>query len=207
MKAHFSTTVHTLGQLAAHSGRAAGLALVLSLGISAPAHAVDGCKLLLCMAGDWQHIGECTPTVRQALRDVARGRVWPTCSLVGGSATGNQAVAPEQCPQQYRTTTTNESGQDTLHCSFSGVIHVAVDGQAWSRTWWSASGDSVVEWLPAAKAALAGAPGAMDDRFERDLAAWVARERISEQARQGTDLAATARPRATAAATTAGGGE
>ena len=58
----------------------------------------------------------------------------------------------------------------------------------WSRTWWSPSGDSVVEWLPAAKAAFANSPDAMDERFDRDHAAWV----ISEQIRLAAEAAAAA---------------
>ena len=73
-------------------------------------------------------------------------------------------------------------------CPYSGVIHVAIEGQAWSRTWWSPSGDSVVEWLPAAKAAFAGTPGVMDDQFDRDYAAWA----ISEQGRLAAESAAEA---------------
>jgi hypothetical protein len=180
MKAHFSTAIRSLAQLAAVSG--------LGLGLSGPAHAVDGCKLLLCMAGNWQNIAQCTPTVRQALRDVARGRGWPTCSMGGDSASGNQFVAPEQCPPQYRSNWTDESGQSRYSCPFGGVIHVAVEGQPWSRTWWSASGDAVVEWLPAARSAFAGAPDAMDEQFARDHAAWV----ISEQARLAAEGAASA---------------
>lgn len=91
MKAHFSTAIRPLVGLAAPFG----LVLGLGLGISGPAHAVDGCKLLLCMAGNWQNISQCTPTVRQALRDVARGRGWPTCSMGGNNASGNQYVARE----------------------------------------------------------------------------------------------------------------
>jgi len=54
MKAHFSTVVRPfvgLVRLAAPFG----LVLGLGLGLSGPAHAVDGCKLLLCMAGNWQN--------------------------------------------------------------------------------------------------------------------------------------------------------
>ena len=66
MKAHFSTAFSTFMQLAALCG--------LGLGFSGPAQAVDGCKVLLCMAGNWQHISQCEPTVSRALRDVALGR-------------------------------------------------------------------------------------------------------------------------------------
>ena len=181
MKAHFSTAIRPLVQLAPYVRLAApfGLLLGLGLGLSGPAQAVDGCKLLLCMAGNWQNINQCAPTVRQALRDVARGRGWPTCSMGGNSASGNQYVAPEQCPEQYITSAgTDESGRIIYSCRYSGVIHVAVDGQPWSRTWWSPSGDSVVEWLPAAKAAFANSPDAMDERFDRDHAAWITSEQI-----------------------------
>ena len=192
MKAHFSTAVRTLVQLVALSG--------LALGVSGPAHAVDGCKVLLCMAGNWKNISQCEPTVRQAMNDVARGRGWPTCNMGGNSASGNQYVAPEQCPEQYITNAgTDESGRIIYSCPFSGVIQVAVEGRPWSRTWWSPSGDSVVEWLPAAKAAFANAPDAMDERFDRDHAAWV----ISEQVRRASDLAEGA---AAAAAAQGGGG-
>ena len=190
MKAHFYTMSRPLVQLCVLGG--------LALGASAPAHAVDGCKLLLCMAGNWASIAECVPTVRQALRDVARGRVWPQCAMVGSSDSANQYVAPEQCPQQYQTVAgIDEAGRVTYSCPFSGVIHVAVAGQPWSRTWWSASGDTVVEWLPAARSAFAASPEVMDGRFDSDHAAWV----TSEQARLAAAAAAAA-----AAGAVGGGG-
>jgi hypothetical protein len=61
-------------------------------------------------------------------------------------------------------------------CPFSGVVLVAVAGQPWTRTWWSTSGDTVIEWLPAAKAAFTDQPGAMDTRFDDDHAAWLRRQ-------------------------------
>ena len=181
MKAHFSNAIRPLTQLArfVRPVSSSYIVLALGLGLSDSAHAVDGCKLLLCMAGNWQNISQCTPTVRQALRDVARGRAWPTCTMAGNNASGNQFVAPAQCPEQYRTMSTDWRDRVVYSCPFSGVIHIAVEGQPWSRTWWSPSGDSVVEWLPAAKAALANSPDAMDAQFDRDHAAWT----ISEQGR------------------------
>ena len=181
MKAHFKIAFGPLVRLAALS--------CLGFGLSGSALAVDGCKLLLCMAGNWQNINQCEPTVRQALRDVARGRGWPTCSMSGNSASGNQFVAPDQCPEQYRTIVGNDdNGRVIYGCPYSGVIHVAVQGQPWSRTWWSPSGDSVMEWLPAARAGFASSPSSMDDRFDRDHAAWV----ISEQIRLAAAAAAAA---------------
>jgi len=178
MKAHFVTAIRPLLQRARFVRLAAASSLVLGLGLgSGPARAVDGCALLLCLAGNWQNIPQCTPTVRQALRDLARGRGWPTCSMGGNSASGNQYVAPLHCPEQYRTSAVDGRGRPVYLCPFSGVIHVAIDAQPWSRTWWSTSGDSVVEWLPAARVAFADTPDAMDDRFERDHAAWVIEQR------------------------------
>ena len=175
-----------------HHRRAVWAALALfGLMTSHTAHAVDGCKVLLCMAGNWQDIAPCEPTVRQALRDVARGRGWPECNAAGDSGCGNQFVAPEQCPEQYVTPAgLEDNGRPIYVCPFQGVVHVAIGGQPWSRTWWSPSGDSVVEWLPAARQALSGSPGAMDDRFERDHAAWV----IDRQSRNHPDGVGDAAP-------------
>jgi len=198
MKAHFRTAFRPsvqlarLVRLAASSSLIFALGLSLGLGLSSPAHAVDGCKLLLCMAGNWQNIAQCTPTVRQALRDLARGRAWPTCNMGGSSASGNQYVAPVQCPAQYRTGSTDALGRLVYSCPFSGVIHIAIEGQPWSRTWWSLAGDSVIEWLPAARTAFASTPDAMDDRFDREHAAWVLSFNISEQVRLAAEAAAAA---------------
>ena len=150
----------------------------LFLGASIPAHAVDGCKVLLCMAGNWQRIAPCEPTVRQALRDVARGRSWPQCGMSGNSETANRFVPPVNCPEQYRTEVRDWNDQVAYTCPYSGVVLVAVEGQPWTRTWWSMDGDAVTEWLPAARAALAARPDAMDTRFDDDHAAWVISERL-----------------------------
>ena len=160
-------------------GLVCALALtVLGLGTSPPAHAVDGCKVLLCMAGNWRRIAPCEPTVRQALRDVARGRGWPQCGMSGNSETANQFVPPVNCPEQYRTEVLDWNDRLAYVCPYSGVVLVAVDGQPWSRTWWSMDGDTVTEWLPAARAALAARPDALDSRFDDDHAAWVISERL-----------------------------
>ena len=184
MKAHFYPVSHSRAQLAALP-----LVAALAWALSGPAHAVDGCKVLLCMAGNWKNISQCEPTVRQALRDIARGRGWPECSMGGNSQAANQYLDPAQCPEQYRTREGFDDSQRPIYgCPFNGVINVNVEGQPWTRSWWSASGDTVVEWLPAAKTAFANSPDSMDDRFDRDHAAWV----ISEQARLAAEAAAAA---------------
>jgi hypothetical protein len=55
-------------------------------------------------------------------------------------------------------------------CAYSGAISVSVKGAPFARTWWSASGDSVTEFSPVAKAQL----GSWDTRFDADYAAWLA---------------------------------
>ncbi len=158
------------------------------MALSAPARAVDGCKVLLCMAGDWKHISQCEPTVRKALLDAGHGHPWPQCSMGDDSASANQSVRPESCPAQYRSTIPGGAYDKVVtSCPFTGVVQVVVAGEPWTRTWWSPSGDSVVEWLPAAKVAFASTPQAMDTRFDDDHAAWVVRERARLAAEAAAD--------------------
>lgn len=57
------------------------------------AQAADGCKFLLCMgAVNPMGIAECAPTVKEVVRDLAKGKSLPTCNLVSGAdskSTGN----------------------------------------------------------------------------------------------------------------------
>ena len=53
-------------------------------GTALPAHAVAGCLVLLCFAAPrWQAIAQCVPPIREALRDLARGRAFSTCAMSG----------------------------------------------------------------------------------------------------------------------------
>src|SRR5438132_12016704 len=45
-----------------------------------PARAVDGCTVLLCLAGPWQSIGECVAPVEQLFADLWNGDPFPGCS-------------------------------------------------------------------------------------------------------------------------------
>ncbi|MCU7376233.1 hypothetical protein PEC18_36960 [Paucibacter sp. O1-1] len=47
---------------------------------------------------------------------------------------------------------------------------ITVNGQAFARTWWTLSGDTVTDFSFAAKAML----GRWDTRFDDDYAAWLA---------------------------------
>src|SRR5678809_1218397 len=48
------------------------------------ADAADGCLVLLCLAApNWRAIAQCVPPVQSVLRDLARGRPFPSCSMSG----------------------------------------------------------------------------------------------------------------------------
>ena len=140
--------------------------------MSAPAQAVDGCLVLLCLAApSWSAIPQCVPPVQQVLRDLALGRPFPTCAMAGA---GNQAAnhwasAPDYCPPQYTQVTDGEAGQ-IYNCAFTGAVEVSINGELWARVWWSMGGETVTEYSPTAKATL----GTWDTKFDDDYAAWLA---------------------------------
>ena len=171
MKAHFYPVFRSRTQLASMCGVA-----LIAWGLAVPAQAVDGCKVLLCMAGNWKNISQCEPTVRQALRDVARGHDWPECDMGGNSGAQARNLDPRNCPEQYRVVIPARVSwePDTYACPFNEAVDVAVDGKPWSRTFTGPADRTVVEWFPAARLAYAGTPEQMDETYERDLAAWMA---------------------------------
>ncbi len=135
-----------------------------------PAHAVDGCQVLLCFAAsDWRKVPQCVPPVRQVLRDLARGRSFPTCSIsgAGNSAQHTWAAAPIHCPPQYTHLVETDTGS-YYTCDYSGAISVVVDGAPFAKTWWAMGGDTVTEFSPAAKAKL----GTWDTRYDDEYQAW-----------------------------------
>ena len=145
---------------------------VLALGAAPPAHAVDGCRVLLCLAGHWRDIGACRGEVSQALRDIARGRAWPSCSFASAAdnnARPQPAYAPGNCPDQYVEVYPGDNSSVTYACRYSGVIDVTVAGQRWSRVWWDLAGNTSTEYAPVARVRLGDA---IDPTFDRDLAAW-----------------------------------
>ena len=158
----------------AHSrARILGASLAVLASLAAPAaRAVDGCKVLLCLAApSWRSIPECVPTINQLHRDLALGKPFPTCSMAGAgnSASNNWASAPTNCPPQYTRVVDGESGP-MYSCDYSGAVALNVQGVLWSRTWWGFSGDTVTEFTRAAKTRL----GSWDTRFDDDYAAWLA---------------------------------
>lgn len=149
------------------------LVLSLSFGAAGPAEAADGCTVLLCLAApSWRAIAQCVPPVRELLRDLARGKPFPTCAMAGAgnSASHDWAAARGLCPPQYTRVHEGPNGP-VYTCDFSGAISVTVQGMPFSRTWWSTGGDAVTEFSPGAKAQL----GIWDTRFDDDYATWLAR--------------------------------
>ena len=137
-----------------------------------PAHAVDGCKVLLCLAApSWRSIPECVPTINQLHRDLARGKPFPTCSMAGTGSSANNtwASAPANCPPQYTRVFDGESGP-VYSCDYSGAVTVNINGAPFTRTWWRMGGDTVTEFTPAAKTQLRS----WDTKFDDDYAAWLA---------------------------------
>lgn len=143
-----------------------------ALSTSAPsAKAADGCLVLLCFAApSWRFIPQCVPPIKQVLRDLARGKPFPTCSMAGGgnSASHTWSSAPSYCPPQYTRVLESESGS-IYQCDYSGAVSVSINGAPFSRTWWSFGGDSVTEFSPAAKVQLKS----WDARFDDDYALWL----------------------------------
>jgi hypothetical protein len=146
----------------------AGLTLLIA---STTAAAVDGCQVLLCLAGSWRSIQQCVPPVVRVLKDLARGKAFPKCDLggSGNSASHAWAIAPGNCPPQYTRWYDTESTR-IYGCDYAGAITVTIDGSPFTRTWWNMAGDSVTEYTPAAKQRL----GSWDTRFDDDLAIWIA---------------------------------
>lgn len=153
-------------------GSAVASAAVLSLSLLAPtaAHAVEGCLVLLCFAAPSRNsIPQCVPPIRQVLRDLARGKAFPTCGMsgTGNSARHAWARAPGNCPPQYTRVHETESGP-VYTCDYTGAITVSIDGKPFTRTWWDMGGDTVTDFSPVAKSQL----GSWDTKYVAARAAW-----------------------------------
>ncbi len=137
--------------------------LLATVALSSPAaHAADGCKVLLCLAGNWSNISQCRPDVEQALRDVARGRGWPTCSMGGSSSAELQWANQGNCPTFYSL-----YGEGVWQgCQYDGMVSVRVNGAPWSDLFWSAGGGPTsTRYYDQARSAL-GAN--IDPTYDRD---------------------------------------
>ncbi|HAX22012.1 MAG TPA: hypothetical protein DCY64_17250 [Hydrogenophaga sp.] len=151
---------------------ATGSLLALALLVPTAARAVDGCLVLLCFAApSWKAIPQCVPPIRQVLRDLARGKGFPSCGMsgAGNSAYHAWARAPGNCPPQYTRVHESESGP-IYTCDYSGAVSVSIEGKPFTRTWWNMSGNTVTDFSPTAKAQL----GSWDTQFDDEHAAWKA---------------------------------
>jgi len=123
--------------------------------LTVKADAADGCLVLLCLAApNWRAIAQCVTPVQSVLRDLARGRPFPSCSMSGtsGTAANHWSAAPDFCPPQYTTSFDGPSGT-IFHCRYDAAV----------------TGETVTEYLPPAKASL----GSWDTQFDDDYAAWM----------------------------------
>jgi hypothetical protein len=155
----------------AQTGILGGVLATMALLAPTSARAVDGCLVLLCFAApSWRAIPQCVPPIQQVLRDLARGRPFPTCAMAGAGNTASHAwsSAPGYCPPQYTRVFEGENGP-VYSCDYTGAVSVSIQGVPFARTWWRMGGDTVTEFSPAAKAQL----GTWDTRFDDDYAAWL----------------------------------
>jgi hypothetical protein len=155
----------------ARSFVATALLTAAALGAPQPAQAQRGCLVLLCLAApNWRAIPQCVEPIRQLLRDLARGRPFPTCPMSGSGNTANHqwATAPGNCPPQYTQVYEGDSSR-TYACDYAGAVSVTIDGALWSRTWWGGLRETVTEFMPAAKTRLR----TWDTRFDDEYAAWL----------------------------------
>ena len=137
----------------------------LMFGAAGPARAIDGCKVLLCLAGPWQGIPACVSEIEQLFRDLWSGDPFPSCSVATGTSYApGVANAPgagiasasntwlaqwipvpdPNCPAQYLTIA-GGNPRAMYGCRYAGMIPVRIGGQLWSTTYWSVGMGSVTE--------------------------------------------------------------
>lgn len=137
-----------------------------------PVHSFDGCIVILCLGGPWQQISECVPDVSEALRCMARGRCWPTCSSAPGLSLAY--TTPSNCPPQYGLYETDACGRQVMTgCTKNAVIDVPVNGQpGWVRLWANTT-DGSTPVMQYSEEALAFMGEHANPQFDLDYAAWV----------------------------------
>lgn len=93
--------------------KASGACLALTL--SSQAFASDfGCEALLCFAGG-KGVSQCQPTIKKVIRDMAKGKPFPHCTLVGGGSSSgggsnNTVTDPNSIITVKRYTETQRKG-------------------------------------------------------------------------------------------------
>jgi len=134
---------------------------------SGQAHAVDGCKVLLCLAGNWSNISVCRPDVEQAMHDVEHGKGWPTCSEAPGM--NLEWTTEATCPVFYSSY--NPDTGAWASCQYGAIVRVQVNNLPWSDMLWAVGTTSTsTRYYPPARTALGPS---IDPRYDLDEAAYV----------------------------------
>lgn len=160
---------------------------ILSMFSATSAHAADGCKFLLCIAGPWSSIAACVPTVHEVLHDLARGRPFPTCGMSGANNSAHNTWVDEaSCPSMYRQYSSMSGGYSG--CAFPARISVYINGGLWSQVYWDMSANTSTWYSAAARSGLTQPSGSapLDDRFLNDLRGWNSVQVAQCQAGSGT---------------------
>ena len=175
-------------------GTVAAAAVCAGLLLTAPAaYAIDGCKVLLCLAGNWRSIGACVGEMRQALRDLARGKAWPTCDFAGATTvvdrpplppferivtgTTQYALNGNSCPEFYKqwiwhtVSYEGQTGHWEYRCFFAGVLDVYIERQLWVTVYWAVDGSTIDAWSTSGLDAL-GMSGQLVG-YDLNLANWI----------------------------------
>lgn len=145
----------------------------LSMFSTSAAHAADGCKFLLCIAGPWSSIAECRATVHEVFRDLAHGRPFPSCGMSGANNTAHNTWVDEaSCPSMYRQYGAVSGGYSS--CAYPARISVYINGGLWSQVYWNMSANTSTWYSAAARSGLTQQAGStpLDDRFLNDLRGW-----------------------------------
>jgi hypothetical protein len=93
LKTHFHTIRRALLKF--------GLVLGIAMSFSAPAKAVDGCTVLLCLANPAgpMAVSQCVPPIKQLFKDLAKLKPFPTCDMSGpGNFAQNLTTYYDRCP-------------------------------------------------------------------------------------------------------------
>jgi hypothetical protein len=82
---------------------ASTLSFLFSMAATASAFAVDGCKVLLCLAspGGPREFAACVPPINDLFRSLAMGNPFPTCAMVGNSLTRTGSFAAPMQSNYY----------------------------------------------------------------------------------------------------------
>ena len=131
------------------------------------AHAVDGCKVMLCIAGNWQNIATCKPEVEKAMKKVAQGQGWPQCPAAPNM--GLEWTTEATCPPFYAQFGGDSGGY--IGCTYDAIVRTKVNGAPWTDMFWAVGTMSTsTKYYPPALNALGGN---VDPRYDADAAQYV----------------------------------